>query len=59
MTPNNEGFTVGELTITIGVLIIAFLIWSGISKKEESKNSHNVINDSYLVLKSHKVINSI
>tara|TARA_Y100001968_G_C19063978_1_gene575118 strand:- start:109 stop:270 length:162 start_codon:yes stop_codon:yes gene_type:complete len=52
MNPNNEGLTVGELTMTLGIIIIAFLIWSGISKKEDSKNSYSPINDSYLVVKS-------
>ena len=37
MNSNNKGLTVGELTITIAVLIIAFLAWSAFKEKNETK----------------------
>ena len=52
MQPNNEGLTVGELTIAIGTLIIIFLIWSGISSKQNSQKSFNQVGDYSLVMKS-------
>ncbi len=52
MTPNNEGLTVGELTIALGVLIIVFLIWSGLNKKSETDSSHIPINSSYIVVQN-------
>ncbi len=39
MTQGNQGFTVGELTITIGILIIAGLIWSNIVKRQNPNQS--------------------
>ncbi len=59
MIPNNEGLTVGELTITIGALIIAFLVWSGISKKHDQTTSYKIINDSNLLVKGNKILSSI
>tara|TARA_Y100001968_G_scaffold314963_2_gene341032 strand:+ start:29218 stop:29391 length:174 start_codon:yes stop_codon:yes gene_type:complete len=56
MQPNNEGLTVGELTISIGVLIIAFLIWSGISKKSSQQNSYTPLNNSPIVIIDSKII---
>lgn len=35
MNLKNDGLTVGELTITIGVLFLVFIAWSTISKKEK------------------------
>ncbi|ABX08350.1 Hypothetical protein P9211_04191 [Prochlorococcus marinus str. MIT 9211] len=34
MNLKNDGLTVGELTITIGVLFLVFIAWSTISKKK-------------------------
>ena len=39
MNSKDEGLTVGELTIAIAVLIIGFLVWSGITKRENSQGS--------------------
>ncbi len=37
MKSREKGLTVGELTMTIGVLLIASLIWSSCSKQEKSE----------------------
>tara|TARA_B100001250_G_C19682670_1_gene736558 strand:+ start:790 stop:972 length:183 start_codon:yes stop_codon:yes gene_type:complete len=37
MNHKNDGLTVGELTITIGVLIIIGVIWSTFTQKQESQ----------------------
>ena len=50
MNQSNEGLTVGELTIAVGVLLILFLLWTGISKKPESKNNLSTYNH-YQVIK--------
>ncbi|WP_320664047.1 hypothetical protein [Prochlorococcus sp. MIT 1223] len=46
MNQNNEGLTVGELTIALGVLIIALLIWSGV-KQEKNTQKGIEIQDNY------------
>ncbi len=52
MHSKEHGLTVGELTMTIGVLIVAGLIWTTISKKEDSKDlSNNYV--QYKLAKSH------
>ncbi len=47
MKSNSHGLTVGELTMTVGVLIIASLIWTTLIKKQDSQknnlNSYNSI----------------
>ena len=45
MNSKDQGLTVGELTITIGILIIAGLIWSNLTKiksKEQSLNKSSI-----------------
>ena len=39
MNSKDEGLTVGELTIAIAVLIIGFLVWSGIAKRQSSQSN--------------------
>ena len=39
MNYKNQGLTVGELTIAVGVVIIIALIWSNLGNKENSKTS--------------------
>ncbi len=39
MEYKNQGLTVGELTIAVGILIIIGLIWSNIAKQENTKTS--------------------
>ena len=39
MNFKNEGLTIGELIVTIGILILAGLIWSNLGKREDSKES--------------------
>ena len=41
MKSKQNGLTVGELTMAIGALIIAGLLWTTINKKENSKNVSN------------------
>ncbi len=43
MNSHNQGLTVGELTITVGIMIIAVLIWSNLAKRETQKQSFNNI----------------
>ncbi len=38
MNSGDQGLTVGQLTIAIGTLIIAGLIWSTFVSEEKSKN---------------------
>ncbi len=48
MKSKEQGLTVGELTMIIGALIIGALIWTTISKKEESYNtSKALINNTF------------
>ncbi len=42
MTYKDQGLTVGELTIAIGILIIAGLIWSNIRKANDSKQISSI-----------------
>ncbi|KGG16540.1 MULTISPECIES: hypothetical protein [unclassified Prochlorococcus] len=37
----NQGLTVGELTITIAIVILAGFLWSNIVKKDASNQSLN------------------
>ena len=42
MSKNNQGLTVGELTMAIGALILASLVWTGIThNRDANKNSFN------------------
>ena len=51
MNQKNDGLTVGELTMAIGAILIVCLIWSGITKKHESKVSLSPLNNYLLVAK--------
>ena len=42
MNSEDHGLTVGELTMAIGALIIAGLIWTTINKKENTSNVSNI-----------------
>ena len=57
MNSQEQGLTVGELTIAIGALIIASLIWTTIVKKEEDRSTSYILNYSSLSLS--KTIQSI
>ena len=52
MTDKDEGFTVGELIIAISILLIIFLAWSGLTKKQETQSRYYQNNDYYSVVKS-------
>ena len=52
MHSKNEGLTVGELTIVIGTLLIIFLVWSGVTKKQDSQTKLNSNNSYHIILKS-------
>ena len=42
MGKNNQGLTVGELTMAVGALILAGLVWTGIMhNRDANKNSFN------------------
>ena len=51
MNPKDQGLTVGELTMAIGALIVAGLIWTTFTKQNES--SQNFVPSSELQGKSH------
>ena len=42
MQSKQHGLTVGELTIAIGALIIATILWTTINKKENTSNVSNI-----------------
>ena len=50
MNSSNKGLTVGELTMAIGALILAALIWSSFNRKEAPKeNAINQLNQELLI----------
>tara|TARA_Y100001968_G_scaffold311105_1_gene332798 strand:- start:9853 stop:10011 length:159 start_codon:yes stop_codon:yes gene_type:complete len=51
MHPKNQGLTVGELTITITILLVISLVWSGLNKRNESKNSFTPLEEYHLSIK--------
>ena len=50
MHSKQNGLTVGELTMTIGALIIAGLVWTTISKEEASKDISQTSNSYPLTI---------
>ena len=42
----NDGLTVGELSVTIAVLIIIGFIWTNLTKDRKSQEVSNFINNS-------------
>ena len=50
MNYKNQGLTVGELTIAVGVVIIIALTWSNLGNKENSKTSVSYLQPSTLLL---------
>ena len=44
MNPKEQGLTVGELTMAIGLLILIALIWSTFNGKKDSKNTNLILN---------------
>ncbi len=58
MTSKNKGLTVGELTMTVGALILATLIWTTLNKKESSEQSFSQSMTSELNLSLTKVLRS-
>ena len=46
MNLKNDGLTVGELSITIAVLIITGVIWTNLTKDKENQEVSMFINDS-------------
>ena len=41
MTQKDQGLTVGELTMTVGILIIAGIIWSNLANRQPQKQSES------------------
>ncbi len=39
MNPNEQGLTVGELTIVVGILIIGAIAWSSCNDRDNKNNS--------------------
>ncbi len=48
MYNRNDGLTVGELTMTIGALLIAGFLWSSIANKEERSPKSSYLFESGL-----------
>ena len=47
MQSKEKGLTVGELVLTVGVLIIASLVWVSCSQKQESKTQNLNLTETY------------
>ena len=56
MNPKNQGLTVGELTMTIGALIIVGLLWSTVLNKGSQERSSSDLFNSNI---SNELINQI
>ena len=56
MNPKNQGLTVGELTMTIGALIIVGLLWSTVVNKGAKERSSA---DFFNTIVSNELINQI
>ncbi len=57
MNSQNKGLTVGELTLTVGLLLIAVLIWSNLVKRQPQNQSLREVSSSiHLVSTSLKAI---
>ncbi|KGG11266.1 MULTISPECIES: hypothetical protein [Prochlorococcus] len=52
MNSQDQGLTVGELTITIAIVIIAGLIWTNISRNQESDQSKFIQSSPTILLSS-------
>ena len=46
MNPKNDGLTLGELSITIAVLIIVGFIWTNLTKDKGGQEASIFINNS-------------
>ena len=55
MNSKDQGLTVGELTLAIGTLIIAGLIWSNIVNDKDSEQSLNIEHNLFSLSKSPNV----
>ncbi len=53
MNLKNDGLTVGELTIAIGVLCLATIIWSVVVKKESSAQSYLPTTNEEILINNH------
>ena len=53
MNFKNDGLTVGELTIGIGVLCLVAIIWSAVVKKEDSAQSYLPTTNEELFMNNH------
>ena len=53
MNLRNDGLTVGELTIGIGVLCLIAIIWSAVVKKESSAQSYLPTTNEELPMNNH------
>ncbi len=49
MNSKDQGLTVGELTMAIGIVIIVGLIWSNLVKKSPQKQNLNSIPDATII----------
>ncbi|KGG12974.1 hypothetical protein EV05_0647 [Prochlorococcus sp. MIT 0601] len=49
MKPKNDGLTVGELSITVGILLLILLIWSSTGKKQSTDQSNLIIETTEII----------
>ncbi len=47
MNYKNDGFTVGELSITIATLLIIVFIWTNLTKDKGNQEVSMIINNSF------------
>ena len=50
MNLKNAGLTVGELTMTIGVLFLVFIAWSAVGKREKTNQTQWVPINQEIIL---------
>ena len=58
MNFKNDGLTVGELTITIGILFLVFITWSAIGKRKSPNQTQLAPSQQEILLTNevHKIL---
>ena len=58
MNFKNDGLTVGELTITIGILFLVFITWSAIGKRKNPNQTQLAPSQPEILLTNevHKIL---
>lgn len=55
MNSSNDGLTVGELTIGIGVLFLVVIIWSAVVKRDNSNQSYLPTSNEALIVDKNMI----